>query len=184
MNERRDELVNGILSRLERVRPTHRGWTARCPAHDDRSPSLSLRAGERAILLKCFAGCPVVDICRALGIEIQELFFDTSMPRRRKSGVGKRSPRPSWRATTTALEQHALGLYLRSESVLEAAKGLDTSNWSPHDLESVMQAVNGAYRDAERAALLEEVAYSWRAKGLETEKQGYESRSRAINHSR
>jgi hypothetical protein len=75
-------------------------------------------------------------------------------------------------------------LYLRSESVLEAAKGLDTSNWSPHDLEHAMQAVNGAYRDAERAALLEEVANSLRAKGLETERRNYESRSRTINHAR
>ena len=72
----------------------------------------------------------------------------------------------------------------RSESVLEAAQGLNTSNWSPHDLECAMQAVNCAYRDAERAALLEEVAYSLRAKGLEAERRIYESRSRAINKSR
>ena len=183
-SERKDELVGYILARLDNVRPTHRGWTARCPAHDDRSPSLSLRAGERAILIKCFAGCPVNEICRAIGIEVRDLFFDTSKPRLRQSGAVKLSQRPRWRATATALGQHAMGLYLRSESVLETAKGLDTSDWSPRDLECAMQAVNGAYRDVERAALLEEVAYSLRAKGLETEKQGYESRSRAINNSR
>ncbi|HVC52759.1 MAG TPA: toprim domain-containing protein [Stellaceae bacterium] len=30
---------------------------ARCPAHDDRSPSLSIRDGDQAPLLKCHAGC-------------------------------------------------------------------------------------------------------------------------------
>ena len=37
-----------------------------CPAHADRSPSLSVRVGERSLLFKCFAGCPAVEIIRAL----------------------------------------------------------------------------------------------------------------------
>ena len=112
VSQRRDDLVGYILARLGNVRPTPRGWTARCPAHDDHSPSLSLRVGEQAILIKCFAGCPVKDICRALGIEMRDLFYDTSKPRRRQSGAIKLPQRPHWRATATALEQHAMGLYL------------------------------------------------------------------------
>jgi putative DNA primase/helicase len=37
-----------------------------CPAHDDRSPSLSVRAGDRAVLVHCFAGCAQEDIFAAL----------------------------------------------------------------------------------------------------------------------
>src|SRR5262245_44760118 len=34
------------------------GWyTTRCPAHDDRNPSLNFRDGERAIAFTCHAGC-------------------------------------------------------------------------------------------------------------------------------
>ena len=34
------------------------GWTARCPAHDDRIPSLSLRdADDGKVLVRCHAGC-------------------------------------------------------------------------------------------------------------------------------
>jgi len=34
------------------------GWSARCPAHDDRTPSLSLRdTGEGKVLVRCHAGC-------------------------------------------------------------------------------------------------------------------------------
>jgi hypothetical protein len=32
-------------------------WSCRCPAHDDRSPSLSLRDGDRGLILHCWAGC-------------------------------------------------------------------------------------------------------------------------------
>lgn len=45
------------------------GAMCRCPAHDDRSPSLSVRVGERSILFKCFAGCSAIDIIRALRSE-------------------------------------------------------------------------------------------------------------------
>src|SRR3546814_1383817 len=38
----------------------------RCPAHDDHSPSLSVRLGTKAILFKCFAGCTSTDVLKAL----------------------------------------------------------------------------------------------------------------------
>ncbi len=42
------------------------GGLCRCPAHDDRSPSLSVRAGRSRLLLHCFAGCAAADILRSL----------------------------------------------------------------------------------------------------------------------
>ncbi len=46
-------------------------WTGyvamcRCPAHQDRNPSLSLRQGDRDILVTCFAGCASEDVLREL----------------------------------------------------------------------------------------------------------------------
>ncbi len=38
----------------------------RCPAHEDRTPSLSIRQGDRAILVTCFAGCASEDVLRAI----------------------------------------------------------------------------------------------------------------------
>jgi putative DNA primase/helicase len=49
----------------------------RCPAHDDRTPSLGLRLGSHAILLHCFAGCTSSDVLQALerrGIPTRTLF--------------------------------------------------------------------------------------------------------------
>lgn len=42
------------------------GVMCRCPAHGDKTPSLSVRVGERGLLFKCFAGCSTIDVMRAL----------------------------------------------------------------------------------------------------------------------
>lgn len=38
----------------------------KCPAHNDSTPSLSIRQGDRGILVTCHAGCDPVDILREL----------------------------------------------------------------------------------------------------------------------
>ncbi|MDE1918864.1 MAG: hypothetical protein KGH96_22675, partial [Sphingomonadales bacterium] len=37
-----------------------------CPAHEDRTPSLSIRQGRHSILVHCFAGCDGADVMRAI----------------------------------------------------------------------------------------------------------------------
>ena len=48
---------------------TWSGYVAmcKCPAHNDKSPSLSIRQGDRGILVTCFAGCTPEDVLRELG---------------------------------------------------------------------------------------------------------------------
>lgn len=50
-------------------------WQAKCPAHDDRSPSLSIRETEDGrTLLHCFAGCGLDAILSASGLAMADLF--------------------------------------------------------------------------------------------------------------
>ena len=65
-----------LLDRLDAVRQCGDGrWSARCPAHGDKTPSLSVRElADGRILLYCFAGCDVHAITAALGIELSDLF--------------------------------------------------------------------------------------------------------------
>ncbi len=42
------------------------GGLCKCPAHEDRSPSLSVRPGRSRLLLHCFAGCRASGILKAL----------------------------------------------------------------------------------------------------------------------
>ena len=47
---------------------------ALCPAHDDHSPSLSIKEGENGhLLVHCFADCPTDQVCAVLGITPREL---------------------------------------------------------------------------------------------------------------
>jgi putative DNA primase/helicase len=43
-----------------------RNFVVPCPAHDDTSPSLSLRDGDRGLMVHCFAGCAPADVYRAI----------------------------------------------------------------------------------------------------------------------
>lgn len=55
-----------IAGRLS-ARRSGRGWVARCPAHADRHPSLSItEAPSGKVRLKCFAGCPATNVFAAL----------------------------------------------------------------------------------------------------------------------
>lgn len=66
------------------------GTTAmvRCPAHADRTPSLSIRQGDRGILVTCHAGCAARDVLRELHRIVLLPAFDRSLvpePTRRES---------------------------------------------------------------------------------------------------
>ena len=65
-----------ILSQLEGVKRTGQGrWLAKCPSHEDRTASLSVRELEDGrILIHCFAGCSVHEIVSAVGMELSDLF--------------------------------------------------------------------------------------------------------------
>jgi hypothetical protein len=66
--------IRVILSRLGGVRHSGDGWIARCPAHGDHNPSLSVRETVGKILVHCHAGCTTEAVCAALGIHLRDLF--------------------------------------------------------------------------------------------------------------
>ena len=63
-----------LLSRFERVAKSRGGWSARCPAHDDRDSSLFIRQdAEVNWHLECRAGCTTEKIADVLGVALSEL---------------------------------------------------------------------------------------------------------------
>jgi putative DNA primase/helicase len=60
---------------LVRGRPAGKGkWQAKCPAHQDRNPSLSIREGRDGyVLLKCHAGCDLKDILEKLRLTVADI---------------------------------------------------------------------------------------------------------------
>ena len=81
--------LDNLLNRLDGVRQTAPNkYQAKCPAHDDRSPSLAIKCSDGAILIKCFAGCDTAQILANVGLTFNDLFpcktardFDQTKPR-------------------------------------------------------------------------------------------------------
>ena len=68
------------------------GGMCRCPAHDDRTPSLSVRPGRKRLLLHCFAGCDASAILRALEADhLLEPSAGSTDQRMSERGDGKRT---------------------------------------------------------------------------------------------
>jgi putative DNA primase/helicase len=69
-----EDNIDLLLSRLEGVRPAGpHSWMARCPAHDDRNPSLSVSVKEGRVLVHCFAGCAPEAVLQAVGLTWRDL---------------------------------------------------------------------------------------------------------------
>lgn len=109
--------VQLLLDRLDRVTP--RGpnrWMARCPCHDDRTPSLSIRElADGMILLHDFGQhCAALDIVNAVGLETAILF---------PGGIENKSPHrdrmhgSAWRAAFRSIHKDALLVLVAAENI-------------------------------------------------------------------
>lgn len=82
--------IDLLIEQLDSARSTGQGrWIARCPAHADGRPSLSVReTGDGVILLHCFAGCETEDVLGAIGWTFSELYPEKAIshrvPRKRR----------------------------------------------------------------------------------------------------
>ena len=159
------QTMDDVLSRLERVRPTSRGWSARCPAHPDRTPSLSLAAGDTCVLVTCWAGCKVDEIAAAMGLPVAALFYRPGRTQQRRM-----TKRIDWRRQAVALEDEAITLWLHANEVFAFACNLDTMTWTDEDWDTATDAVCKAHESMERAAALEIEAFQLRKNNLEKEK--------------
>lgn len=64
-----------VIERLHGVKQTGPGrWIGQCPAHEDKSPSLSIREIDDRVLVHDFGGCDTSDVLAALGLSLSDLF--------------------------------------------------------------------------------------------------------------
>lgn len=91
--------VENLLGRLEMVKGRNNSWTARCPAHADRSPSLAVRQSEDGrVLLHCFGGCETESVLSAVGMSMSDL-FPPDEKRREYPVEGKPAIKPAFYAS-------------------------------------------------------------------------------------
>lgn len=74
--------LENVLRHLDKPKKSGKGFTARCPAHEDRGPSLSITEGDDGrVLMHCFAGCRTSDVATAIGLTLVDLFPPSNQPR-------------------------------------------------------------------------------------------------------
>lgn len=72
------DAIQRVLAALERTgsrwKPQSGGYVAQCPAHEDGTPSMTVRNGDGKVLLYCHAGCGTEQILTALNLDWPSLF--------------------------------------------------------------------------------------------------------------
>lgn len=135
--------LSQILERLEKVR--HKGggqYSACCPAHDDKSPSLSVRETDEKVLLHCFGGCSPSEVLAALGLSLSDLYVKP---------LGDHGPLPKQRRWDT----RALLLMLAHEALALQVFAHDLARGKPLDRETKARLDEAAWRVRRAAELVE-----------------------------
>ena len=111
-----------VLEHLHGAKRGKGGWTARCPAHDDRRPSLSVSAVEDGrVLVKCHAGCSTEAIVEAIGLTMRDLMPERSGPTPIRNGSSPKPSSPTYSTAEAALAE------------LSRRHGKPVAVWTYHD---------------------------------------------------
>lgn len=91
--------AENLIQRLAKVRGRNGSWTACCPAHDDKGPSLAVRElPDGRVLVHCFAGCETESVLGSVGMDMTDL-FPPEEKRRQYTDHGKPSVKPAFYAS-------------------------------------------------------------------------------------
>ena len=134
--------VEVLLDRLDGVRRTGpNSWMARCPAHPDRNPSLSVSVKDGRVLVHCFAGCHPDAVLGAVDLTWKDLrepnpWAWSPLPSRPRPKTEPEGPSPEDRKRWESLWERAkpghplLQRYLRARGLsLEPPPSLRLARW-------------------------------------------------------
>lgn len=72
-----ERLLNALPTKI--YKRGHNKFQAVCPAHDDKSPSLSIaETNDGRVLMHCHGGCSTHSVLSSCGLEMHDLFPDTT----------------------------------------------------------------------------------------------------------
>lgn len=147
--------IESFLAQLENVTPRGSRHVASCPAHDDRRPSLQVTAGDRAILLKCWSGCRLEEICASLSIRPADLFYDAldPDPYKRLAAAQQRIRQRRQREQQAHQQGALIDLLREADAFIQSRRNLDISSWSDNYLQGELVALADAYSLLEKENL-------------------------------
>jgi len=147
--------IDTLLSQLDGVKQRGKRWAAKCPAHDDKSPSLQITEGHSGLLLKCWAGCWLEDICAGLGIHQKDLFYDSADtdPRQRREAAQRHAKEKAARERVNLADGLMVDALREADYFIRSRHNLDISRWTDIQLDNELNALADAYALLERENL-------------------------------
>lgn len=138
--------VDAILARLQKVKGRNGSWTACCPAHKDKSPSLAIRETQDGrVLMHCFGGCSVEQVLDAIGMDMTDLFPDR--PEYNPNTYATRAERPRFYASDL-LRLIQFETTVVMVAAYDVATGKKLSEADMRRLESAHQRISAAMEAA------------------------------------
>ena len=134
-----------LLDRLDGVKRTAPDrWLAKCPAHEDRRPSLAVRElDDGRVLVHCFAGCDVESVLAAVG-----LTFDSLFPAR---CIGDHKPERRPFPASDVLRAVAFEALLVAVAASNVARGMALSDADRERLMVASSRIQAAVRESGHA---------------------------------
>jgi hypothetical protein len=140
------------FAEMLRARPAGRGrWSARCPAHADSSPSLSIAEGKDGrVVIRCWAGCATKDILAARGLTMRDLFAGPpATPQQAAMLAAEREAKASWQSQQRAISRAARDRVFQLESLVDAIGEKLARSPDDRELERLFHEVCDAFHAAE-----------------------------------
>ncbi|HVC90425.1 MAG TPA: hypothetical protein VND66_07365 [Acidobacteriaceae bacterium] len=128
-----------------------RRWLARCPAHPDRSPSLSIAEGKDGrVVIRCWAGCATKDILAASGLTMRDLFAGPpATPQQAAMLAAEREAKAAWQRQQRAISRAARDRVFQLESLVDAIGEKLARSPDDWELERLFHEVCDAFHAAE-----------------------------------
>lgn len=124
-----ERILTALADRNLDPKQTGKGWSARCPAHDDRRPSLSISEGDGGrALVHCHAGCDIGAICEAIGLKPTDLMPANGVDTDKTSNQSKKS-----RVSSTSTTDKTYPTADAAVKTLEHQHGQRSAEWTYHD---------------------------------------------------
>lgn len=147
-------LLNELITYFEGVkRMGNNQYTALCPAHDDKTPSLSIGYAEnkKQILLHCFAGCKAEDILKRIGLTLNSLYEKgcNSVMTKTKYNYYRADGALAYIKTRTDKEDGSKSFFFEQTNGIKNMQGVQRE---PYNLPAVLESKKIYFVEGEKCA--------------------------------
>lgn len=138
-------MIGDLLNKLEKVKGSKGRWTACCPAHNDKNPSLAItQTDDGRILLKCFGGCSAQQVVEAVGMDLTDLFpNDNNINYLKANNQGNKPVRRPFYATDL-LKIIQFEALITSIAAFDLSQGREVSTEDRKRLKTAVSRINEA----------------------------------------